>query len=363
MALRLLLAIATSVAVVLSGPFVGSINTSLMEAFPGQHLLIVGAAVGAPALIGLGLALARIRERRLLRYGLLAAAALVALSYIAVMQPIYTERFHLTEYAVITVLFYRVWRPREDLTTLMLPVCAAFIAGIADEWFQWFIPSRVGELRDVLLNGAGIATGLLFAAGLNPPAVLRLPADDRSRRALAAAASALLATIAIFLQSVHLGFEIVDGEIGRFRSRFSAATLHELAADRPARWLTKGLPAGTISREDHYLSEAMFHIQERNELFGEGDLHGAWKENRILERFYAPALDIVMQTSRWPAEQRAVVAAGLTGEDRSYVSDAYPLPIYAWNRFWFWTVVIAAIGAIAAWSRRPLARSQLTASV
>ena len=358
MSLRLLLAMAASVAVVLSGPFVGQINNWLQERFPGQHLGIIAAAVVAPALIALGLAFARIRERRLLRYGLIALGVLVAASYAAVMQPVYTERFHLTEYAVLTFLFYRVWRPREDLTTLVLPVCAAFVAGIADEWFQWFIPSRVGELKDVLLNGGGIATGLLFAVGLNPPTALRLPADDRSRRALAAGASAFVAAIAIFLQSVHLGFEIVDGEIGSFRSAFSEARLQELNA----RWPTRR-PGGTISREDHYLSEAVFHIQERNELFGSGDLRGAWKENRILERFYAPVLDAAMATSRWPAEQRANVEAGLTAEDRPYVSDAYPLPIYTWNRFWFWTVVIAAIGAIAALSHRRVARSRLTASV
>jgi hypothetical protein len=206
---------------------------------------------------------------------------------------------------------------------------------------------------------------MLFAVGLNPPATLR-PVDEGSRRALATGASALVAAIAIFLQSVHLGFEIVDSQIGSFRSRYSAAALRELATDRPARWLTEGLPAGTISREDHYLSEALFHIQERNELFGAGDLRGASKENLILERFYAPVLDVLMQTSRWPVEQQASVEAGIAGQDRPYVSDAYPLPIYTLSRFWFWTGVIAAIGligAIAAWSGRRTPRAQLAASV
>ena len=354
MFLRHLLAIATSVAVVLSGPFVGPINTSLQDRFPDQHLGIIAAVIAAPALIAVGVAFARIRERRLLRYGLLALGVFVAVTYAAVMQPIYTERFHLTEYAVITYLFYRVWRPREDLTTLVLPVCSAFITGIADEWFQWFIPSRVGELKDVLLNGAGITTGLLFAVGLNPPAALRIPGDERARRALAAGAAALVAAVAIFLQSAHLGFEIVDGEIGTFRSRFPAARLQELGDDG----LAIGQSGRAISRENHYLSEGVFHIQERNELLSAGDAFGAWRENRILERFYAPVLDVVMPTSRWPAEQRANLAAEVGGDGRPYVSDAYPLPIYAWNRAWFWTLVAATMVAIAAWSRRaPRAQS------
>src|SRR5688572_28021633 len=95
----------------------------------------------------------------------LVLALLVAVVYMAVMQPIYTERFHLTEYAVITVLFYRVWRPQGDATTFVLPDVAGLVSGVADEWFQWFIPSRAGELRDVVLNGIGIVSGLLFAVG------------------------------------------------------------------------------------------------------------------------------------------------------------------------------------------------------
>jgi hypothetical protein len=362
MSLRHLLAIAASVAVVLSGPFVGAINTSLQERFPDQHLGIIAAVIAAPALIAVAVAFARIRERRLLRYGLLALGVIVAVTFAAVMQPIYTERFHLTEYAVITYLFYRVWRPREDLTTLVLPVCSAFITGIGDEWFQWFIPSRVGEMKDVLLNGAGITTGLLFAVGLNPPAALRVAADEGARRALAAGAAALVAAVAIFLQSAHLGFEIVDGEIGTFRSRFEASRLRERASGGTTRW-PAGQPSGAISREDHYVSEAVFHIQERNRLLGGGDAFGAWRENRILERFYGPVLELVMPSSRWPAEQRAAIAAEVAADRRSYVSDAYPLPILAWPRVWFWTVVAVTLAAIAAWSRRRAPRAQSAAAV
>jgi hypothetical protein len=123
------------------------------------------------------------------------------------------------------------------------------------------------------------------------------------------------------------------------------------------------LATGTISREDHYLSEAVFHIQERNRLYGSGDLRGAWKENRILERFYARVLEVGAPASKWPAEQRGNVAAALTGEERRYVSDAYPLPVYTLSRFWFWSVVMATIVAIVGWSRRRAPRSQLTASV
>ena len=100
-----LLAVAASALLVVSGPFVGELNTALQNAFPGQHLRIIAAVVVAPALVALGAAVSRIRELRALRYSALAVATALAVTYVAVTQPIYTEQFHLTEYGVLSFLF------------------------------------------------------------------------------------------------------------------------------------------------------------------------------------------------------------------------------------------------------------------
>ena len=78
--------------------------------------------------------------------------------------------------------------PLEDSAILVLPVCAALIVGTADEWLQWFIPNRVGEIADVLLNGVAIGCGLLFSLGADPPA--RFRTDCILARARASAVSA-----------------------------------------------------------------------------------------------------------------------------------------------------------------------------
>jgi hypothetical protein len=54
------------------------------------------------------------------------------------------ERFHFVEFGVITLLFYRAWRPLNDLSIVVLPLLAGLLVGTLEEWFQWFIPVRVG---------------------------------------------------------------------------------------------------------------------------------------------------------------------------------------------------------------------------
>ena len=76
-----------------------------------------------------------------------------------------------------------------------------------------------------------------------------------------------------------------------------------------------------------------------------------WKENPILEKYYAPVLDTPSYVSRtghrWSPEQRADVASRIPGTDAGYVSAANPYPIYAWSRAWFWVVSIGL--AVAFW--------------
>ena len=79
------------------------------------------------------------------------------------------ERVHFIEYGLLTWLFYRAWRANGDLSMFILPVLAGVLVGTLDEWLQWFIPVRVGEARNVLLNLVAIACGLLFGAALEPP--------------------------------------------------------------------------------------------------------------------------------------------------------------------------------------------------
>ena len=71
------------------------------------------------------------------------------------------------------------------------------------------------------------------------------------------------------------------------------------------------------------------------------DIVGAWRENVILEAYYAPVLDT---GHRWPSEQRRDAEGRASAARRAapYVSVAYPYPIYAWRPLFWWIGVIGA---------------------
>src|SRR5688500_11808720 len=279
----LIVAVVASLAVILGAPYVGQIRGRLQEALPGQYRTIVAAIVIGAAAAAVVAAVVRIRESRFRRYLCLAAALVVAVAYGRATRTgnadqDLVEQFHFVEYGVVTYLFYRVWRHRADAAALILPFCGGVIVGILDEWFQWFIPGRVGELHDVLINAVAVACGLLFSVGVHPVRVDAASADGR--RAIAAGAAAVILAAAVFIDSVHLGHEVNDPRGGTFRSRFTVDSLSAAAAERAGRWPAQPpVTSNGLAREDHYLREGQWHVQRRNEDAGDPDRWRAWHEN------------------------------------------------------------------------------------
>ena len=94
----------------------------------------------------------------------------------------------------------------------------------------------------------------------------------------------------------------------------------------------------------------MWHVQERNRAWGAGDPFTAWRENLILERFFAPVLDTPTYASRvpprWAPPQRDSTAVRVGSDPGIYISRAAPYPIYAWSPVVFWSAVAVVIGAV-----------------
>jgi hypothetical protein len=366
---RFLIAAAVSAAVILSAPFIRDIRDWIRSQFPGQFVLVVGTAVGVTIAAAVVIALVRIRTRRGLRYGAIAAALVLGTGYAlwnAQGNPEVdaVERFHFVEYGLVTLLFYRAWRPLDDGSVFVLPVLAGLLVGTLEEWLQWFIPGRVGDMRDIFLNGAAIVCGLLFSVGVDPPERLSFSLRPGSLRRIAVTGAVVTLVFALFVHTVHLGYELSDPEAGRFRSRYDAATLQALGQERLAIW--KASPPlqrpDRRSREDQYMSEGLLHVQERNQQWAAGNLATAWRENLILEKFYAPVLDTPSYVSptghRWPGSQRDDAAGRLGQLPQSARTEAHESMadaggerrhfIRTWSKPLFWSAVAPFVCAMLA---------------
>lgn len=358
-------AIGLSAALILGAPYIGQLRGVIRTSTGTQFPALMAGVIIAFVLIASVFALVRIAEARAARasrFGSLALALGIGVGYAILFRTgnpdvDSVERFHFIEYGLITALFYRAWRPVPDGSPIVMPILAGFIVGTLDEWFQWFIPARVGEVRDVLLNMIAVGAGLLFSLGLDPPSPFTVALQRRSRRRTALVAVAALVLFGGFFQSVHLGYEVVDADAGIFHSRYTAAELAAIGEERAREW--KAHPPmswSRLSQEDQYFTEALAHVQRRNQTWDAGNVLAARHENLILEKFYAPVLDtpsyVSAQGFRWPAAQRA------DAEKRGqgfiiYVSDALSYPVLTWPKWAFWVAIAAGAAIILRLLWRP----------
>lgn len=357
-------AVAASAALILAAPAIGSARSALRAAFPGTFSRLIEGGIAVVVLGAVALGLAGIRTRRAVRYGALAAAVASAWAYSAATgsaDPAIraVERVHFVEFGLIAWLFQRAWRHRPDASALVAPLLAAAIAGIADEAFQWFLPARVGELRDVALNGVAIGCGLLIGWALSPPPDLGGRWTGASIRLVARLIALAIVALAAFVHLVHLGVAIDVAGAGRFDSRYTASELDALAADRAAAWRASPplVRPPRFSREDQYMTEGLQHVQARNTAWDAGDALTAWRENLILERHFAPVLDtpsyVAKAGHRWPPEQRADAERRARGtEGRPFESRAYPYRLYRWPPAALWAIALALAAAVWAAGHR-----------
>lgn len=361
--MRLVVAVAASAALVLAAPFIGQLQ-SLLRSSLSTRAYVLGLGVVVAVAIGGAIVAAflRIRQRRGQRLAVMAAALAIGAAYTAALStgdPAIdaVERFHFVEYGAITLLFYRVWRRAGDPSTIVLPILCAFAVGTLDEWLQWFIPYRVGETHDVILNLAAIVCGALFGIALEPPPAFSWRLRGSSVARLARVAAVVGMVFAGFVSSVHLGHRHdVDG-IGIFLSRHTIAELDAAQADRDGRWRIDP-PVGIrrLSREDQYLDEGLWHVRERNRRWDANDITAAWRENLILERFFTPVLDrptyVSLDGTRWAPVHRADAEARADHAHRGFVSRAEPYPIVTWDKTLYWMMVLTAAAVLWAISVR-----------
>lgn len=287
-----------SVAIVAVAPFLGLLRDRLFESFPRAFAPLMTAGFAAALVVAGVVAWRRIRTHRLLRFGgCLLAGALIALQVLGFARDradvSAVERVHILEYGLLALLFYWALRPAAGATALLLAGVAAAAVGVVDETVQWLVATRVGEVRDVLLNWAAVGTGLVAAVSLTPPTSRAGPDPTRVRRTTGLMLAGWVVLCAFAFDLTHLGHRIEDREAGlAFLSWVDEERLRDLAAERARRWAKRPpRELSPLALEDYFLTAGTAHVQARNRALTRGQAVRAWQEQRILERWYAPVLE------------------------------------------------------------------------
>jgi hypothetical protein len=351
--LRLTLAVTGGALIIAGSPVVNTMRQALLETWPRAYVPVLAGIVALSALALLSFAVRTMRDRSRPRLAALALAVGIAVGSGVALRTGVTnvdvvEAFHFVEYSALTLLFaWALTGPAGEWAWLWAAY-AALLVGALDEWTQWFVPGRTGEIRDVAINGISVTCGLLLARALDLGGGARRRARTRAWP-LAAGAAAVLVVVAGFFASAHLGYELRDAETGPFMSYRTREGLADVSAARARAWGSRGPePQGQFSREDQYLSEALWHVRRRNEAMEDGDMAAAWRENRILEKYFGPVLRIPTPDGRGHAlsgEQVAGLASGRVDAARGR-SDANPITIHTWPRPGYWAAVVAAAAAL-----------------
>ena len=90
---------------------------------------------------------------------LLIISPLLLLTYLSLSLDVWVERIHFIEYAVLGLLISRTVDVR-TLSRIICIGCLITLIGAVDEIIQWFLPNRVGDMRDVFMNSVGGLSGL-----------------------------------------------------------------------------------------------------------------------------------------------------------------------------------------------------------
>jgi hypothetical protein len=359
---RFIPALIVSAVVVGMAPYAGVIRDRLSSALAGGFVRIMGVAFAMVVGAVVVWVIARIRDHRLERYGLLLLGLALLVGQLAgwsrdnaAVNAV--ERIHFLYYGLLGFLWLRAYRRgRADLSAPLLALDALLLVAIADEGLQWWVAGRTGELYDVGLDVYAGATGVLLALALDGPRSIEWRFVTGAGRSLARVGAIALVATAAFLHAAHLGYRIDDPEVGAFRSFFDQEELRAASGDRAARWAAHPLgPPGVfapLEAEDWFRTEAGMRVQHRNYALEHGDVYQAWKENLLLERWYAPFLDQLNRDGnrfRLPEGTRRELDAKRPKHDPYfYDSPVGRVPLRIWLRptkteLWLCTAALAMV--------------------
>ena len=326
-----------------SAPFLGRLTRWIQEEVDRSLLIIVPTILFWVAAAAFVVWVVRsARELRWTNYTTLAVGAVWAAVQATTMargrpEESALERMHLVLYGLVALLLYRAFLRggRSAVAAAFSAAVLTSLVGLADEFVQWLVWVRAGDFYDCVLNASAAGCGVVFGAGLFG-FDLRAP-SPAERRTIAALWVALVVASFGLAHLTNLGHRITDPEFGSFRSYYGAERLERLNENRRVRWASKPPPMPPFQPwqiEDHFLTEAAWHVQARNEAFDAENWPIAASEEAILNRYYSTVLELQNPEGglRYAFPQDRV--------QRIQQEGAVPAPTYessaGGNRIWIW---------------------------
>lgn len=327
-----------------SAPFLGRLTRWIEEEVDRSLLIIVPTILFWIAAAAFVVWVVRsARKLRWANYAALAVGAVWAVTQATALargrpEESALERMHLVLYGLVALLLYRAFLRggRSAIAAAFSAAVLTSLVGLADEFVQWLVWVRVGDFYDCVLNASAAGCGVVFGLGLfGFDARALAPAE---RRTIAVLWAVLVVASFGLVDLTNLGHRITDPELGSFRSYYSPDRLERLNENRFGRWPTKPPlipPFQPWHIQDHFLNEATWHVQARNEAFDAEDWPTAAAEQAILSRYYPAVLAEVRNPDgglrhAFPADR----------VQRLQQEGAVPVPTYessaGGNRIWIW---------------------------
>ena len=208
--------------------------------------------------------------------------------------PIYAgEKIHFLEYGVLGLLLCKALGYRiNNRSAYWLALVIVYLIGMTDEGIQWWLPSRVGEYRDIWMNIASGALAILSVVLVIRPRAFRGEFHWSSLRLLCYALAVAALYTALFLQLVHgFGHKIFMPDSGaQFVSSFTEYQLLTLDKQIIQRYESKpaeDIPGGML---EQYEYEANRHHYLRNKYNDAKKFFESYCEQEIVKTYYRSLL-------------------------------------------------------------------------
>ncbi|MCD4655169.1 VanZ family protein [bacterium] len=210
---------------------------------------------------------------------------------------VHVERFHLIEYGILSILVCLASRRHnQQYIAFAWGFAAAWFVGLSDEFFQWWLPARVGEWRDVVINIQSGALGLA-ALGILQAGTGKLKHPAKKHIIWVLITFGFLSFISgQFILKIHVfGQKNEDINIGSFNSLFTSEQLLNATVKDYLKFveIAGGHQSGKFIT-DHYLyfyeREAREHFDKTHLLIELNQLNKARSEYMLTQKYYDPWL-------------------------------------------------------------------------